>query len=69
MKAFDLEAYYKMKGKLEDRIESMPDDSEIKTTARNHLLKIEIRMDRQIDTIIAGGIDDMYYINEIIQTL
>jgi len=67
MKPFDLETYYKIKGKLEDSIESLPEDSAIKLKARNHLLKIEGRMERQIDTIISGGIDDIYYINEVIQ--
>lgn len=67
MKSLDLETYYKLKGNLEDSIEELPDNSKIKPKAKNHLLRIEDKMERQIDTIISGGIDDIYYINEIIK--
>ena len=66
MKQPDFEHYYKLKGRLEDAMHELPEDSPLRFVAMNNLRRCEQSLVRLIDLAIQDGIEDMHYIKEMI---
>ena len=65
----DLEHYYRLKGKLVDTIEAMPEDSPLRSAANDHLLKIDARIQKSMDNLVREGMDDLYYVREAVNSV
>ncbi len=64
----DFEHYHRLKGRIEDSIEDMPEDSTLRAAALNHLRKSETRLSKAIGVAIQDSMDDMYYIKEVMES-
>lgn len=65
----DLELFHKLKCKLDDRLEAFPASrSDLQRAAMNHMRKTIARAQQQMDKAVSDAIDDLYYINEALDS-
>lgn len=65
MKQPDYELAHQMIGKLYERLEATG-DSEVSRQVKNHLRKRVDTTERKIDASVSELIDDVYYLNEVL---